>query len=68
MQQEERNIKRGHLASAFFVFVLAGVFIHEAFGHLSESDTLYRNEELKKIMTKGKRVASPVLNVFDDGN
>lgn len=27
MQQEERNIKRGHLASAFFVFVLAGVFI-----------------------------------------
>ncbi|HPU08090.1 MAG TPA: TldD/PmbA family protein [Candidatus Atribacteria bacterium] len=48
--------------------VLAGVFIHEAFGHLSESDTLYRNEELKKIMTKGKRVASPVLNVFDDGN
>ncbi|MDI3542407.1 MAG: TldD protein [Candidatus Atribacteria bacterium] len=48
--------------------VLAGVFIHEAFGHLSESDALYRNEELKKIMTKGKRVSSSVLNVFDDGS
>jgi len=48
--------------------VLAGVFIHEAFGHLSESDTLYHNEELKKIMAKGKRVSSPILNVFDDGS
>jgi len=48
--------------------VLAGVFIHEAFGHLSESDTLYRNEELKRIMAKGKRVSSSVLNVFDDGS
>ncbi|HXL01996.1 MAG TPA: TldD/PmbA family protein [Candidatus Atribacteria bacterium] len=48
--------------------VLAGVFIHEAFGHLSESDTLYHNEELKKIMAKGKKVSSPILNVFDDGS
>jgi TldD protein len=48
--------------------VLAGVFIHEAFGHLSEADFLSRNERLKKVMTLGKQVASPVLSVFDDGS
>ncbi|GAH99153.1 unnamed protein product, partial [marine sediment metagenome] len=30
--------------------VLAGVFIHEAFGHLSESDFVYENERLRQIM------------------
>ena len=48
--------------------VLAGVFIHEAFGHLSEADFLSRNERLQKMMVLGKEVATPVLNVFDDGN
>ncbi|MGQ9473329.1 MAG: TldD/PmbA family protein, partial [Candidatus Caldatribacteriaceae bacterium] len=48
--------------------VLAGVFIHEAFGHLSEADFLSRNEHLQKIMVLGKEVASPVLSVFDDGS
>ncbi len=48
--------------------VLAGVFIHEAFGHLSEADFLSRNERLRKIMVLGKRIASPVLSVFDDGS
>jgi len=47
---------------------LAGVFIHEAFGHLSEADFLYHNERLKKEMTLGRRVASPLLSVFDDGS
>ncbi|HHY98092.1 MAG TPA: TldD/PmbA family protein [Firmicutes bacterium] len=44
---------------------LAGVFIHEAFGHLSESDFLYENERLKGIMTLGRRFGSDILNVFD---
>ncbi|MEN3202400.1 MAG: TldD/PmbA family protein [Atribacterota bacterium] len=47
--------------------VLAGVFIHEAFGHLSEADFSSRNERLRKIMVLGKSIASPVLSVFDDG-
>jgi len=47
--------------------ILAGVFIHEAFGHLSESDFLYRNKNLREIMALGKRVAAPLLNVVDDG-
>ncbi len=34
--------------------VLAGVFVHEAFGHLSESDFVYENDRLRQIMTLGK--------------
>ncbi len=48
--------------------VLAGVFIHEAFGHLSEADFVSRNEKLQRMMVMGKPIASPVLNVFDDGS
>jgi TldD protein len=47
--------------------VLAGVFIHEAFGHLSESDFVYENERMKELMELGKRFGSPILNVVDDG-
>lgn len=44
----------------------AGIFIHEAFGHLSEGDFLYENKELKKIMVLGKKVGVERLNVVDD--
>ncbi|OHD71219.1 MAG: hypothetical protein A2W19_10580 [Spirochaetes bacterium RBG_16_49_21] len=46
---------------------LAGVFIHEAFGHLSEADFIYENERLKKIMVPGKRLGPEELTVIDDG-
>jgi len=46
--------------------ILAGVFAHEAFGHLSESDFVYQNKELRKIMTLGKRFGGKQLNVVDD--
>jgi len=45
--------------------VLAGVFIHEAFGHLSESDYVYENEGLRQIMTLGKKFGSSQLNIVD---
>ena len=45
--------------------VLAGVFVHEAFGHLSESDFIYENERLSKIMTLGKEFGSTELNIVD---
>ncbi|NIM93647.1 MAG: hypothetical protein GTO18_08040 [Anaerolineales bacterium] len=48
--------------------VLAGVFIHEAFGHLSESDFVYENERLKELMQLGKRFGPDMLNVIDDGS
>ena len=34
---------------------LAGVFVHEAFGHLSESDFVFENEEAQKAMRLGRR-------------
>ncbi len=45
--------------------ILAGVFTHEAFGHLSESDFIYENERLKEIMTLGKQFGQPELNIAD---
>jgi TldD protein len=45
--------------------ILAGVFIHEAFGHLSEADHVYENPQLRDIMTIGKQFGSRILNVVD---
>ena len=45
--------------------ILAGVFVHEAFGHLSESDFVYENDRMRDIMTLGKTFGSPVLNIVD---
>ena len=45
--------------------VLAGVFIHEAFGHLSEADHVYENQRLRDIMVLGKRFGGPHINVVD---
>ncbi len=47
---------------------LAGVFIHEAFGHLSESDFVYENPKAKEMMVLGRRFGKDILNVFDDGS
>ena len=45
--------------------ILAGVFAHEAFGHLSESDFVYENERLKDIMVLGRRFGAKHLNIVD---
>jgi TldD protein len=46
---------------------LAGVFIHEAFGHLSEADVVYENPQAREMMTLGRRFGKPLLNVGDNG-
>ncbi len=46
---------------------LAGVFIHEAFGHLSEADFMYENPRLSEMMRLGREIGVPELNVYDDG-
>jgi TldD protein len=46
--------------------VLAGVFAHEAFGHLSESDFVYQNKNLQQVMVLGKRFSGKHLNIIDD--
>ena len=44
---------------------LAGVFAHEAFGHLSESDFVYENDRLREIMTLGRQFGGKHLNIVD---
>ncbi len=45
---------------------LAGVFIHEAFGHLSEADFVYENPRMQELLTLGKPMGIEQLNVIDD--
>ena len=45
--------------------VLAGVFCHEAFGHLSEADFIYENPPMREIMTLGRRFGGRHLNIVD---
>ena len=46
---------------------MAGVFIHEAFGHLSEADFVYENPQAREMMTLGRRFGRAVLTVGDNG-
>ena len=46
--------------------VLAGVFVHEAFGHLSEADHIYENPQLKEVMVLGREFGAEHLNIIDD--
>ena len=46
---------------------LCGVFIHEAFGHMSEADFVYENPRMKDIMVIGRDFGPSTLNVYDDG-
>ena len=48
--------------------VLAGVFAHEAFGHLSESDFVYENDRLRDIMKLGKQFGASHLNIIDSAS
>jgi len=45
--------------------ILSGLFVHEAFGHLSEADMAYENPDLLEVMSLGRRFGSPELQIFD---
>jgi TldD protein len=45
--------------------VLAGVFVHEAFGHLSEADHIYENPQMRQLMVLGRRFGGKHLNIVD---
>ncbi len=47
--------------------LLAGVFAHEAFGHLSEADFLATNDRLRELMKVGTRYGVDELTIVDDG-
>lgn len=45
--------------------ILTGLFVHEAFGHLSEADMTYENPDLLEVMSMGKRFGSKELQIYD---
>jgi TldD protein len=45
--------------------VLTGLFVHEAFGHLSEADMAYENPDILEVMTMGRRFGPEDLQIFD---
>jgi TldD protein len=47
---------------------LAGVFAHEAFGHLSEADFVYENPRAQEMMVLGRRFGGEILTIADDGS
>lgn len=46
---------------------LSGVFVHEAFGHLSEADFVYENDDAQKMMRMGRKFGRPILSIADSG-
>jgi TldD protein len=64
-QLEAKPVKGGQYKVVLDPY-LAGVFIHEAFGHLSEADFVYENPRMQELLVLGKPIAIPQLNVVDD--
>jgi TldD protein len=48
--------------------IMAGLFTHEAFGHLSEADFIAENPDARALMTLGRRFGPRNLNIYDDGS
>jgi TldD protein len=65
-QLEAKPVKGGQYTVVLDPY-LSGVFIHEAFGHLSEADFVYENPRMQELLVLGKPIAIPQLNVVDDG-
>ncbi|MBF2097569.1 MAG: TldD/PmbA family protein [Gloeomargaritaceae cyanobacterium C42_A2020_066] len=45
--------------------ILTGLFVHEAFGHLSEADMAYENPDLLEVMSLGRRFGPDSLYIYD---
>lgn len=56
---------RGNTYTVVLDPILTGLFVHEAFGHLSEADLAYENPDLLEVMTIGRRFGPPELQIFD---
>lgn len=64
-QLEAKSVKGGQYTVVLDPY-LAGVFIHEAFGHLSEADFVYENPKMQDLLLLGKPMGIKQLNVVDD--
>lgn len=56
---------KGGIYTAVIDPILTGLFVHEAFGHLSEADMTYENPDLLEVMSMGRQFGSPELQIFD---
>ncbi|MFM7602882.1 MAG: TldD/PmbA family protein [Pseudanabaena sp.] len=56
---------QGNIYTVVIDPILAGLFVHEAFGHLSEADMLYENPDMLETMSIGRRFGSNDLQIFD---
>lgn len=56
---------KGNIYTVVIDPILTGLFVHEAFGHLSEADMAYENPDLLEIMSMGKRFGPEELQIFD---
>ena len=54
--------------SVIFAPKVTGVFVHECFGHKSESDFMIGDETTRKEWELGKRVGSDDLTISESGN
>ncbi|NJO77693.1 MAG: TldD/PmbA family protein [Cyanobacteria bacterium RM1_2_2] len=66
VRQLEANPVKGGQYTVILDPYLSGVFIHEAFGHLSEADFVYENPRMQELLVLGKPMAISQLNVVDD--
>lgn len=56
---------RGNTYTVVIDPILTGLFVHEAFGHLSEADMAYENPDLLEVMSLGRRFGPADLQIFD---
>jgi TldD protein len=58
-------VVKGNTYSIVIDPILTGLFVHEAFGHLSEADMAYENPDLLEVMTLGRQFGPANLQIFD---
>lgn len=56
---------KGNVYTVVIDPILTGLFVHEAFGHLSEADMTYENPDLLEVMSMGRRFGPEQLQIFD---
>lgn len=56
---------KGNIYTVVIDPILSGLFVHEAFGHLSEADMTYENPDLLEVMTLGRQFGPKNLQIFD---
>lgn len=56
---------KGNVYTVVIDPILTGLFVHEAFGHLSEADMAYENPDLLEVMTLGRQFGPDDLQIFD---